>query len=62
MFVSKRHLIKNYLEYFHLSDNSKINYIEKEDKIYPIIDDNISTSVYSNNILNGIKYSLIDIC
>lgn len=55
MFVSKRHIVKNYLEYFNLHDNSNINYIEKEDKVYPIIDNNIGTSCYSNNILNGIK-------
>lgn len=62
MFVSKRHIVKNYLEYFNLSDNSNINYIYKEDKTYPIIDTNIGTQVYSNNILNGIKTSLnIDI-
>ena len=30
----------------------------KENKTYPIIDNNIGTSVYSNNILNGIKTSL----
>ena len=58
MFVSKRHIVKNYLDYFKLKDNSKLNYIEKEEKIYPIIDNNIGTSVYSNNILNGIKSSL----
>ena len=55
MFVSKRHIVKNYLEYFKLNDNSKINYIEKEEKIYPIIDNNLGTQVYSNNILNGIR-------
>ena len=58
MFVSKRHIVKNYIEYFNLDDNSNINYIEKENKIYPIIDNNIGTSVYSNNILNGIKSML----
>ena len=55
MFNSKRHIVKNYLEYFKLSDNSKINYIEKEGKVYPIIDDKNGTTVYTNNILNGIK-------
>lgn len=55
MFVSKRHIVKNYLEYFNLSDSSKINYIEKEDDIYPIIDNHVGTQVYSSNILNGIK-------
>ena len=58
MFVSKRHIVKNYLEYFHLDDDSNINYMEKEDKVYPIIDNNVGTSVYSNNILNGIKSKL----
>ena len=37
MFVSKRHIVKNYLEYFKLNDESNINYMEKEDKTYPII-------------------------
>ena len=58
MFVSKRHIVKNYLEYFKLDDNSSVNYMTKENKTYPIIDNNLGTSVYSNNILNGIKTSL----
>lgn len=62
MFVSKRHIVKNYLEYFNLNDDSNINYIEKEDNIYPIIDNNTGTYVYSSNILNGIKsYLNIDV-
>lgn len=56
MFVSRRHIVKNYLDYFKLKDNSKINYIEKEDKIYPIVDNKLGTFVYSNNILNGVNY------
>ena len=56
MFVSKRHAVKNYLDYFNLNDNSKINYIEKENKIYPIIDNELGTKVYSNNILNSILF------
>ena len=58
MFVSKRHIVKNYLEYFKIDDESNINYIEKEEKTYPIIDNSIGTQVYSNNILNGVKSSL----
>ena len=58
MFVSKRHIVNNYLEYFNLNDDSSINYMEKENKTYPIIDNDIGTSVYSANILNGIKTSL----
>lgn len=53
MFVSFRHAIKNYLEYFKLKDNSKINYLEKEGSIYPIIDNELGTFVYSANILDG---------
>ena len=58
MFVSKRHIVKNYLEYFKLDDDSSVKYMTKESKMYPIIDNNISTSVYSANILNGIRTSL----
>ena len=58
MFVSKRHIVKNYLEYFNLEDGSSVNYMEKEDKTYPIIDNKVGTQVYSTNILNGIKSSL----
>ena len=61
MFVSRRHIVKNYLDCFELDMKSDIYYMEKENDIYPLIDSNIGTSVYSNNILNGIKYSLIDV-
>jgi len=53
MYVSFRHAVKNYLQYFDLKDNSKINYIEKEGKVYPIIDNEIGTMVYSSSILDG---------
>lgn len=55
MFVSKRHIVKNYLNKFNLNDKSNINYIGKDDKIYPIIDNKIGTMVYSNNILNALS-------
>lgn len=55
MFNSKRHIVKNYLDYFKLGDNSNINYMGKEGKIYPIIDNNDGTCVYTNYILSGIK-------
>ncbi len=51
MFTSKRPLVKNYLDKFSLSDNSKINYLEKEGNIYPIISEK-GTTVYSSKILN----------
>ena len=54
MFVSKRHIVKNYLNNFNIKDNSKIHYMQKEGKTYPIIDSNY-TYVFANNIFNGIK-------
>lgn len=54
MFTSKRHLVKNYLNTFNIKDNSFINYIKKEGKVYPIID-NDHTCVFTNNILNAIN-------
>lgn len=62
IFVSFRHAVKNYLKTFNLSDNSKINYIEKEGNTYPIIDDELGTTVYSNNILDGyLEYKELEI-
>lgn len=55
MFVSKRHLVKNYLDTFNLKDHSKLNYLEKEGQQYPIIDSNDGTVVYAGHILNGIS-------
>ena len=54
MFVSKRHIVKNYLNNFNIKDNSKIKKKKKEGKTYPIIDSNY-TYVFANNIFNGIK-------
>ena len=65
MFVSKRHIVSNYLNNFNLSDNSVINYIEKEGNNYPIVDSEIGTVCYSGSILNGIRTYLnldIDYC
>lgn len=55
MFVSRRHLVKNYLDTFNLKDNSKINYITKEDKVYQIIDTVDGTIAYSDKVLNAIS-------
>lgn len=60
MFHSKRHLVKNYLNHFGLkNDNKEQYYIKKEGKTYPIIDDNLGTTVYSSLILNAIEESFI---
>lgn len=58
MFVSSRHLVKNYLKTFKLRDEFKINYIEKEKKIYPLIDNELGTICYTDFILNGLKEKL----
>lgn len=53
MFFSKRHEVKNYLNYFNIPDQSALHYLEKEGREYPIIDDEEGTVVYSSHILNG---------
>lgn len=55
MFVSERHLVKNYLKTFDLEDNSEINYIENGGNVYPIIDNELGTIAYSTHVLNGIN-------
>ena len=52
MFTSRRHLVKNYLDYFDLEDKQKNKTINKEGKTYPILDTKNGTIVYSNYILN----------
>ena len=54
MFVSKRHIVDNYLNFFDIKDNSKIHYIKKEGKVYPIIDSNY-TCAFASNIFNGVR-------
>jgi len=58
MFVSERHLVKNYLKTFDLKDTSKVNYIENGGNVYPIIDNELGTIAYSAHVLNGIKEAL----
>lgn len=53
MYTSFRHAVSNYLNHFHLNSNTSIYYLEKEGKLYPIVDNEIGTVTYSNNILNG---------
>ena len=54
MFVSKRHIVNNYLDKFSINNKSKLFFLKKEGKEYPIVDKNY-TSAFSNNIFNGIK-------
>lgn len=57
IFVSKRHLVKNYLNTFNINDLSKINYMWDKENTYPLIDSDY-TLVYTNFILNGLKEKL----
>ena len=50
MFVSRRHLVKNYKDKFNLKDNSSINYMSKEGKDYIVIDNIIGTTVYTDSV------------
>ncbi|MBR3523698.1 MAG: U32 family peptidase [Bacilli bacterium] len=69
IYVSRRHAVDNYLKAFAIKDKDKyFNYISKEEKDYPIVDDENGTYVYSNNILcslneieeyNNIDYGII---
>lgn len=58
MFVSRRHLVQNYLEKFAMSSSHHLHYIKKEGYTYPIVDDETGTEVYSHHILNGVSESL----
>ena len=51
IYVSRRHAVKNYFDNFNIAKDKSFNYLFKEDKIYPILDKNNVTEVYSNNIL-----------
>ena len=57
IFTSYRHLVNNYLKTFNLEEKKEYC-IEKEGKSYSIIDDERGTTVYSNNILNGLYESV----
>lgn len=55
MFVSRRPLISNYKHTFHLDSNQKEYKIEKEEKSYPLIENEEGTVVYTDFILEGLR-------
>ncbi len=59
MFVSKRNLVKNYIERFQLEERGEQYQIKKEGYTYPIVNDEMGTQVYSSHILNGMEESLL---
>lgn len=58
MMVSKRHLVRNYLDTFKIEDNSNVYYLEHQSELYPIIDDTVGSLIYSSRILNGIRATI----
>lgn len=55
MFVSKRHLVENYLEYFNLDKKSSKYELEKDSELYPVSIISNDTTIYSSHILNGLS-------
>ena len=55
MFVSKRHLVENYLEYFNLDKKSSKYELEKDSELYPVSIISNATTIYSSHILNGLS-------
>lgn len=53
IFLSKRYLISNYKNYFKLTDNDSLYYMEKEGKKFPVLETNDGTIVYNSHILNA---------
>lgn len=60
MFASYRHLVSNYINTFSLKNSqNEIYKMEKEGKVYTIVDNELGSFVYSNNILNGLEEYLV---
>ena len=55
MFVSIRHLVENYLEYFNLDKKSSKYELEKDSELYPVSIISNATTIYSSHILNGLS-------
>lgn len=55
MFMSKRKLVTNYKKYFNLDDDSKLYYMYKENKKYPVVENELGTCVYTDEPINLYK-------
>lgn len=53
IFLSKRFLVTNYKKFFNKIDNSKLYYMEKENKWFPLLETSDGTIVYNSEILNA---------
>ncbi len=56
MALSNRKLITNYFDYIGETNFDKFNLINERDKKYPILEADCGTKIYSDEILNGIRY------
>lgn len=56
MALSNRKLITNYFDYIGETNFDKFNLINEKDKKYPILEADCGTKIYSDEILNGIRY------
>lgn len=56
MGFSRRKLVSNYFKYINESDNSNYHLMIERDKKYPIIESAIGSKIYSDEVLNGIRY------
>lgn len=56
MAISKRHFISNYFSYINEENSDNVHTISEKDKEYLIDEESYGTKLYSDYILNGIKY------
>ena len=56
MALSRRKLISDYFEYIKSSDDKTIHYMIENDIKYPTIEREIGTKIYTNDVLNSIRY------
>lgn len=55
IFTSRRHLVDNYLTKFNKDKKDEMHYMYKENKVYPVIDNELGTIAYSEYILDGLR-------
>ncbi len=56
MAISKRHFISNYFEFINEDDNNSSHHMIERGKSYNIDEEEYGTKMYSDYVLNGIKY------
>lgn len=56
MVTSSRSLLTNYFEFIKKNIKSNKYYVVDNDNKYPVVEENRETNIFSNKVLNGIKY------